>query len=350
MLVRPSDSVQSALKKLNKYGKKVLLVSDSTRKLLGTLSDGDLRAFVITGQSLKTSIHGIFNPKPLFLRISEFDLESARKLFLENVIDLLPILDEQNKIVDFISWHQAFSENFRQSESRTQLRVPVVIMAGGFGTRLKPFTRIIPKPLIPIGEKPVVEIIMDEFFHSGVRDFYLTLNYKANIIESYFNGLEREYQVNFIREKKSLGTAGSLRLLIGKLESTFIVSNCDVIVKADFSKILNFHRLKNAALTIVSSVQNYRIPYGVIKSRLGGKVVSVVEKPELTFTINSGVYIIEPDILEMIPPDESYDMPELIKALIVRKKGVFHYPTRSGQYIDIGQWDEFKSAARKLTL
>lgn len=350
IFISPKSTAQAAYKKLEIFGKRVLLVVNRARKLLGTLTDGDLRVYVITKKNLNATIEKIFNPNPFYLDFAKFSMEKARKLFLENVLDLIPILDEKHRVIDYITWHQAFSEKPLVESIPIPLDNSVVIMAGGMGTRLEPFTKIIPKPLIPIGDKPVVEIIIDEFRKSGISDFFFTLNYKADIIESYFRGLDKDYKIHYVREKDFLGTAGSLSLLRDKLNKTFIVSNCDVIVKADFRNILDFHRDKRAVLTIISSIQNYRIPYGVLKTRSGGRVANLIEKPEYTFNINSGVYVLEPEALDLVAVNTNFDMPTLIKKLITKGKPVFVFPVTESQYIDIGQWDEFQKAATKLSL
>jgi NDP-sugar pyrophosphorylase family protein len=215
-------------------------------------------------------------------------------------------------------------------------------MAGGKGERLDPFTRILPKPLIPIGDKPIVEIIIEEFRKQGVERYYLTLNNKSEMIESYFNSIEKDYEIIFIKEKSFLGTAGSLKIIEKKISDLFIVSNCDVIVKADFSDVINFHKNQKSMLTILAPIQHHKIPYGVIEFKKGGQVGAIHEKPEYTFTINAGVYVLCKESLKFIPENTAFDMTSLIDVLLKNEKKIFIYPINEKNYIDIGQWEEYK--------
>ncbi|MBF0547080.1 MAG: CBS domain-containing protein [Candidatus Riflebacteria bacterium] len=350
--IREHETVQEALKKLSLNGKKVLLVVDSENRLLGTLSDGDIRTFILSGQSLRLRITEIYNKNPISLKQENYSLNEVRHLLVTNVIELIPIVDEHNKVVDFVSWDKAFSEepHLLQKNFKHKIHVPVIIMAGGKGTRLEPFTKVFPKPLIPVGEKPVVEIIIEEFRKYQVNDFFMTLNYKGDMIVSYFNSVEKEYNLKFVWEKEFLGTAGSLKLLSHDLRGDFIVSNCDIIVKANFEDVIKFHKSNGSALTIISSMQSYKIPYGVIRFKKGGKVQGIQEKPEYTFTINTGVYVLNKRILKYIPSDTPFDMPNLIDVLLEKNEKILMYPINEGAYIDIGQWDEFQKAAKKLSL
>ena len=348
ILIYEICSIKEALKKLDKTAEKVLLVVDNEKRQLGTITDGDIRRFVLRGGNFDNEIKGAYNREPIFLRKNNFSLDEAKSMFLKKRIDLIPILDEEDKVSDFISWSQAFSENGSARSQKSEISVPVVIMAGGKATRLEPFTKILPKPLFPIGDKPVVEVIIDEFRSHGVCDFKLVLNYKADMIESYFNSIEKKYKLEYVREKDFQGTTGGLKLLEKDIADTFIVSNCDVIVKANFQDVLNFHREHNSSLTVLSSFQHYRIPYGVVTFEEGGKVTDILEKPEYTFTVNAGVYILSKEVLSFVPRDTYFDMTDLIKVLLEKGKNVFTYPVNENDYVDIGQWGEYKKALAKL--
>jgi NDP-sugar pyrophosphorylase family protein len=210
-------------------------------------------------------------------------------------------------------------------------------MAGGKGTRMAPFTNVLPKPLIPIGDKTILEHIMEEFSKNGISYFYFTLNYRGQMIRSYFDGSEHTYNIKYIWEKEFLGTAGSLKLLGQDSPEQFFVSNCDIIVKADYYDIWSFHNQSGSWLTIISAVQHNTIPYGVIHFEEGGKVKRIEEKPEYSYTINTGVYLLDRRCLEYIPENEVFHM-----------NPVYTYPINEGEYIDIGQWEEYRNAMDRL--
>lgn len=348
IFIHEDASIKDALKKLDRTAKKVLLTIDVGKRLLGTITDGDLRRYILSGKSLENNIRDIYNRNPIFIRKKNFSLDSAKEMLVANKVELLPVIDDNSMIVDFITWDQLFSADKSQPSRTAKIDVPVVIMAGGKGARLEPFTRILPKPLIPIDDKPIIEVIMDEFRKHGVSEFYITLNHKGEMIRSYFNSIGAAYKIRFIEEETFLGTAGSLRLLQNRIDGTFIVSNCDVIVRADFADALSFHKEQKACLTVLSSIQHHKIPYGIIKFKDGGEVLDIVEKPEFTLTINAGVYILNRESLDFIPRNLSFDMTDLIKNLVKENKKVAMYPVNEKDYIDVGQWEEYKKSVEKL--
>jgi len=341
--------VKDALKKLDKTAEKVLLVADEANCLLGTLTDGDIRRFVLGGGSLENEIKDVYNKKPICFKQKDFSIDKIKEMFIENKIDLIPILDDRDRVIDFMTWDRVFSKDDKAATAiKSKIDAPVVIMAGGKSTRLEPFTKILPKPLFPIGDKPIVEIIIEEFKKQAVREFYLVLNYKSELIESYFNNIEKDYKVQYIREGDFWGTTGGLKLLEKEISDCFIVSNCDVIVKANFEEVIDFHKKQGASLTVLSSFQHYNIPYGIVKFEKEGKVTDIIEKPEYTFMVNAGVYILDRDCLKLIPKNTHFDMTDLIKSLVKNNKKVVTYPVNENDYMDIGQWEEYKKAVEKL--
>lgn len=346
ILIHINESIKAALKKLDKTAKKVLLVVDDDGRLLGTVTDGDVRRYILSGKSLDNNIRDVYNKKPIYIKKEEFSAERIKEMLVKSKVGLIPIVDKGGKVFDFVTWDQLFSE----MPQTNKVNLPVVIVAGGKGSRLEPFTKVFPKPLIPIGDKPIVEIIIDEFKKQGVNKFYLTLNHKGEMIEAYFKSIEKDYKLSYIWEKTFLGTAGSLKLLDRRIDNFFIVSNCDVIVKANFEDAVNSHKEQGAMLTILSSIQHHKIPYGVVKSKEKGRVVSITEKPEYTLTINTGVYILSKECLEFIPKNAAFDMTDLIENLIKNSRVVITYPVNESDYIDIGQWEEYKNAIEKIKL
>ena len=348
--ITKNSTIREALKSLNASALGVLLVINEQGKLLGTLTDGDIRRAILSGKSLTDSIEDIYNSKPSVLYEDTFNEQDAKNLFLMKRFSLIPILRRDGTIARYITWSDFFSKAEPFRKIREKIEIPVVIMAGGKGTRMKPFTSVLPKPLIPIGEKTIVEHIIDEFCQNGIKKYYFTLNYRGEMIRAYFDGLEHDYDVEYIWEKEFLGTAGSLRLFTEKAPQRFFVSNCDIIVKTDFSNVLEFHDANHSWLTIISAVQHNIVPYGVVHFTNGGKVEKIQEKPEYSFIINTGIYILDKRCLEYIPSNCVFDMTDLIQKLLDDKKPVFTYPVNEGEYIDIGQWEEYKNALDRLNI
>lgn len=347
LLINPDATVKDALRKLDKSAEKVLIVVDDDMKLRGALTDGDIRRSLLAGSDLSSSIEGVFNKKPLFINVDDFDFNKIKKLLLKYKVELLPVVENDMTVVDFITWDKVFTEK-KDTESDVLKDCPLVIMAGGKGTRLEPFTKILPKPLIPIGEKPIIQVIVDKFKSRGVGRYFFIVNYKGEMIESYFRHLSDEYNINYLWEKDFFGTAGGLKMMEGIEGDNFFVSNCDVIIRAKYENILEFHKEQNAALTIVSAIQHYKIPYGVVDFRSGGDVIGITEKPEYTFTVNTGLYILNRRALEHIPDGVHMDMTDLITKLITSGDRVVTYPVNENEYLDIGQWEEYKKSVGKL--
>jgi dTDP-glucose pyrophosphorylase/predicted transcriptional regulator len=352
IFIQENSTIKETLKKLDKTAKKVLLIIDNDKKLIGSITDGDIRRFLLKGNpNLEANIKDVYHRNPICLKKSEFSLSLVKEMLTEYKIEIIPVVDTKNRVIDYISWDQAFLEDNKgltRLPPKT-LNIPVVIMAGGRGTRLEPFTKILPKPLIPIGDKTIIETIIDRFYQQGIKKYYLTLNFKGEMIEAYFKGIKKSYKISYVWEKAYLGTAGSLKLLDKNLEDTFIVSNCDVLVNVDIAEVVNFHLEKKSVITILSSIQHYKIPYGVVNFKEGGEVSSITEKPEYTLTINTGVYILSKAALEYIPENKYFDMNELIEKLIKEKKRVITYLLNESDYIDIGQWEEYKKSINQIT-
>lgn len=340
IMVKPSDTLAASLPKMDKAGFQVLLVTDDNSCLLGVITDGDIRRALLQGLGMKTAVAQIMYPNPKTLPLG-ITVKETSELMQRRNIRQIPLINKEGKVQDLIVW----SDCFRIHQAKRKEKV--VIMAGGKGTRLDPFTRILPKPMIPIGDKPILEIIMDKFNEQGFSQFVLSLGYKAEIIKMYFSeGNSRPYHVDFIMEDKPLGTAGSLGLLKGQIEDTFIVANCDVILESDFSRLLKHHREESNAITIIGSVKDYIIPYGVLKTD-GQDLLDLEEKPSFHFLVNTGIYCLEPKVLDYIGDGEAITMPDLLLRAKEQgdKVGVFPY---HGQWFDVGQWEDYRNTIRYL--
>jgi len=348
LFVSRDISLRDSLKVINKTGEGILFVVDTQRSLLGTLTDGDIRRGLLAGKQINDSIAEIYNQKPFVFYEDEYSRENAKKIIREMHYEAVPILSADGRVIAYEKWNELLGHEDRKGSLRS-IDVPVIIMAGGKGTRMAPFTNVLPKPLIPVGEKTILELIIDSFKAHAVKDYYFTVNYRAEMIQAYFNCIEKDYSITYLREKEFLGTAGSLKLLPESVSGTFIVSNCDIIVKADFSEVMEFHRKSGALLTVISSIQHYKIPYGVVHFEAGGIVSSLEEKPEYSFCINTGVYVLEHECLEYIPDGKIFHMTTLMETLMASGRKVATYPVNESEYVDVGQWEEYRSAVRLLS-
>ena len=221
-------------------------------------------------------------------------------------------------------------------------------MAGGRGSRLEPFTKILPKPLIPLNDKAIIEHIIAKFTLYGSNSIYLTLNYKSKLIKAFFDDLQKDYTVNYVDEEVALGTAGSLKLLEGIIDSNFFISNCDVLVDIDLSDFYEVHNENNNLITVVVSTMKHVLPYGSCDLNTDGSLKGIIEKPETNHLVNTGFYIMNSKVLKYIPKNKSYDMPELIIDAINDGKKVGIYPISDNSWVDVGQWPEYNKALEKF--
>lgn len=344
ILVRPGTTMKQAMQDLNESAQKILFVTDEHRRLLGTLTDGDIRRAIIRGSGFADRIDTIMNRRYTFLKAESTSLaEEAKELMVAKEIEQLPVLDEEGVVVDVILWTDVVES--KHLVAPVQLRTnSVVIMAGGKGTRMDPFTRIFPKPLIPVGEKTIVELIMDQFHKSGFHKFILTLNYKKEYIKIFLQESNMPYSVEWVEEADFMGTAGSLSLLKGKLRETFIVTNCDSLLDVNVSEVLAWHKKQGAAMTVIGCCNEVKIHFGVLE--LGnGKLQRILEKPTHDVIVNTGIYVMEPHVINYINDGKEEDMDKLIGKLIAAEENVTVYPINSG-WLDIGRWDQYKRALR----
>lgn len=347
-LVGETTTVKSAMKQLEENSSKILFVVDGSGRLYGSFVDGDIRRWILSGGTIDAAVKKVCNSDP-FVVTEPFDIEDVKAMMLNNSITSVPVVNGTRQIVDVLFWDSIFGSQGRHGPVRT-IDASVVIMAGGKGTRLDPFTKILPKPLIPIGDKTLLELIAESFTPHGIDKFYISVNHKAKIIRSYFEELSPDYSIEYIEEDQPLGTAGSLKLLEGRLQGPIMVTNCDIIIRTDYADLLDFHRESDNDMTIVASMKTYNIPYGICEIKNGGALTRIVEKPEYELLVNTGMYVIEPEVLELIPGDRMFHMTDLVKAAIDRGYRTAVYPVGDNSWLDIGQWAEYKNSLKKLEL
>jgi len=346
IIVSSDITIRQVMEKLDESAEKILFVVDQKLHLLGVITDGDVRRWILKNGSLDETAKTIMTRKPFLLKPG-YDFENAKKLMKDENIECVPIVDKNNRLVSALWWTDLFESKERKY---FQIQVPVVIMAGGKGTRLEPFTKVLPKALIPIGDKTVIEVIIEKFLAYGCTDFFVSINHKAGLIKSYFRDESIKYNIEFLQEDSFYGTAGSLKLLKNDLKGPFFVNNCDVIIDTDYSDILKFHNNNKNVITIVCSMKNFKIPYGVIETFSGGALKKIKEKPEYDFLVNTGMYIIEKEVLKMIPAGKFYHMTDLITDCKNSGYKIGVYPISENAWTDIGQMKELFSTFKKFGL
>ncbi len=330
--LKGEETILFALKKMDALERKLLIIVRDG-KFLGLLSIGDLQRAIIKNLSLETQIIKILRDD-IRVAFEHDDIDKIKSEMIELRIECMPVIDNISNLVDVIFWENIVGKKFSVQK---KLNLPVVIMAGGEGTRLKPLTNILPKPLIPIFDKTIIEDIMDQFVKAGCNEFHISLNYKADMIRNYLQNLNNpSYQIQYFEENKPLGTAGSLHLLAGKISSTFFVTNCDIIIKQNLDEVYKYHKENKNDITLIAALKHYQIPYGTIESGIDGILTSLSEKPELIFKINSGVYILEPSMLNLIPQNEFFHITDLILKIKNRKGRVGIFPISENSWQDYG--------------
>jgi len=343
--IQTDITIRQSMKLLDKTAEKCLLVVDKNRKLLGTVTDGDLRRSILAGAQFSEDISECYHKRPVTLVEGHFNTEEAKQLLRGKKLDLIPVIDDEGTLIEYLTWG---SLDDVQKPARSLQDVPVVIMAGGKGARLEPFTKVLPKPLVPIQEKPIIEHIIERFTDITCSEFYLTVNYKGRILKAYFEELQPDYNVTFVDENEPLGTAGSLQLLMGKFDKPFFVTNCDIIVKADCVSLYEFHQKGGYDITLVASTKEYIIPYGTCELNGDGHLSHINEKPHYDFLINTGLYVLNPNMLKLIPENKFYHITHLIEDAKNKGKKVGVFPIDDEAWIDVGQWAEYQKAVKQL--
>jgi len=344
LAISPETTIREAMHRLDQTAEKCLFVIDTADRLIGALTDGDVRRAILSGTELDTPIHGAYNDKPR--SVAGGSTDEAHRLMRDHKIEVVPTVDDEHRYTGYITWSDLFGDAPRYTNALKG--IPVVIMAGGFGTRLEPFTKVLPKPLIPIHDKTIIEHIIDRFVDTGVNDFWLTVNYKSRIIKAYFQDRDPDYTVHYIEEPEPMGTAGSLQFIRGAVDGPFFVTNCDIIINADYTEVLEFHRQHGHAITLVGSTLHYQIPYGTCILNTEGALDRIEEKPRYDFLANTGMYVVSPGVLEYIVDNGIYHMTDLIEDAIRGGDTVGVFPVSQDAWIDIGQWKEYQNALERL--
>ena len=334
VLVSSATTVRDTIGIIDAGALRIALVVDGDNRLLGTVTDGDIRRGILGGVSLDEPVDKVMNPHPTTAGMSE-GRETIMAIMRNKSLQQIPLLDEKLRVVGI-----ELLENLILTRRRNN---PVLLMAGGLGARLHPLTSDCPKPLLKVGNKPILETILDNFLEYGFSRFYISVNYKAEMIEEYFgDGSRWGVEISYLRENSRMGTAGALSLLPKTLQDPVLVMNGDRLTKINFDQLLDFHREHGSMATMCVREYDFQVPYGVVtfeKERL----LAIEEKPVQKFFVSAGIYVLEPDTLSSVPCDTLYDMPALFESLIERAEPVVVFPVRE-YWLDIGRMDDLERA------
>jgi len=327
-------TIKEALQIIDGGAMQIALVVDENDKLLGTLTDGDTRRGLLKGLNLNDSIKSIIFKTPTTAKISDTK-EEILNLAFSKKLHQIPIVDDDGKILGI----QEIDELVKPKEKTNK----VILMVGGLGTRLRPLTENTPKPMLKVGNKPILQTIVEKFAEYGYINIVMCVNYKSKIIEDYFgDGKAFGVNIEYILEKQRMGTAGALSLLSEKPLKPFFVMNGDLLTNVNFEHLHDFHIASNAMGTMCVREYDFQVPYGVVNIE-GNHILSIREKPTHKFFVSAGIYMLSPDVLEYIPKNEFYDMPTLFEKLISEKQNVISFPLRE-YWLDIGRIEEYKKA------
>ncbi|MEG1895239.1 MAG: sugar phosphate nucleotidyltransferase [Oscillospiraceae bacterium] len=339
LVIGEDTTVLAAMERLDATGRQVLLIAPNL-KLQAVITDSDIRRHILKNGSLEAKVSQVANYRPKSLSIAQ--KSEAEEYMTKNSISCVPLLDKCGCVVEV-----CFVDDICVRAKKT-LDIPVVIMAGGLGTRLYPYTKILPKPLIPIGEKPIVEHIIDHFFAFGCQQYHMIVNHKKHMIKAYFNEQENPYTINFAEENTFLGTGGGLSLLKNEIQSTFFLTNCDVLIEADYNDIYSFHQKQGNIITVVCALKHVTIPYGVFTLKDNGEIDNITEKPTMNFLTNTGFYVVDKRVIEDLQENKVISFPEIIDFYRAKGEKVGVYPVSENSWMDMGQLEELEAMRRRL--
>ncbi len=329
-----SASIIDVLKIIDKSSKQLVLVVDDNKKLLGTVSDGDVRRAILKNVSLDSVIKDIYFRSPAVANIND-SKDKIINICIAKKIHQIPIVDNDLNLVGLEVLDELICKGTKENK--------VILMVGGLGRRLKPLTDNTPKPMLHVGGKPILETIIEKFSDYGFINIILCVNYKSNIIQDYFgNGSELGVNIEYIFENKRMGTTGALSLLKDKPKEPFFVMNGDLLTNINFEHLLDYHLENNSVATMCVREYDFQVPFGVIELE-NGNIKSIEEKPTHNFFVNAGIYMLSPGIIDYIPKNEFYDMPTLFEKIIELNKNTISFPIRE-YWLDIGRLEEFEKA------
>ena len=343
LISKKNETIKVSMEKIKKNGSRTLVILDQNKKLIGTLSEGDIQKALLSNATIYSKINDFFNKNPKKINANRLKKINLKNFFISGQYGLIPIVNKNNQLKDIIT----FADVFSQKETPELKLTDVIIMAGGKGTRLKPLTEILPKSLIPINNKAMLEHIIENFSLFNFKKFNLIINHQGGLIKSYFNSLKSEYKISFTIEKKPLGTIGGLSLIKKNISENFILSNCDNLFKIDYQKFYKTHITNSNKITIVVSKKQYEFPYGFCKVR-SQRLLSVNEKPKYNFIANAGLYFMNKDIIKLVKKNKFLDMTDLIKRCLRKKIKIGVFSINSKDWTDLGQLSNLKKIFKDI--
>ena len=336
IFVQETYSIHKVLERLQKTGEKCLLVVKKNKVLLGTITDGDIRRAILKKTSTNSIIKNIYKKNCKSIYHGDISLRKARDILKSSNLPLIPIINKNRKVINYVSLL-----NTNTIKNKKKIETEVVVMAGGEGTRLRPLTHVLPKPLIPLDNKTVIENIIDNFTKYQIKKFIISINFKSEMIKSFFKELQPKYNYRFIEEKSPLGTAGSLAFLKPKKRIDYIITNCDTLIDFDCNEFFKHHKENKNDITILASSKEFKIPYGLCKISKNGILQNIVEKPSQHHLVNTGIYIVNSKILRLIKKKKYLDFNNFILLAKKRKKKISIFPISETSWFDTGQWEEY---------
>jgi len=337
-LIEPGATIRDAIKRIDANGRGIVLVVGPNNRLIGTVTDGDIRRAILAGLDLTLTVSTLLKRKPA--DVQKPPLTVPRGTFAAELLDVMtrheirhvPIVDG-DRVVDLA---------FLGDLVKQQLPLRAMVMAGGFGTRLRPLTDLVPKSMLPVGDRPLLELIVRQLQQAGIRRVNLATHYKADLIEQHFgDGREFSVDIQYVNEDQPLGTAGAIGLL-GASNEPLLVINGDILTLVDFRAMLEFHRAHDADMTVAVRPSEFHVPYGVVETR-GVEIVSVSESLVMRYFVNAGIYLLSPDVCASVPNGQHYDMPDLIARLMADRRRVISFPIHE-YWRDIGKSEDYRRA------
>ena len=347
MKIYLNSTINNAFQVMNKHGTGCLVVINfKTKKVVGVISDGDIRKKLLFGTKLSDKINNIYNKNPITFNNKKYDLDLIKQTFIKKKIDIIPILN-QNNTLRKIYYNSDFLGN-RHQEQTPYSKTPILIMAGGRGKRLGPITNVLPKPLVPVKSKTMIELVLDQFLKYGFKNFNISINYKASLIKAFFKELKPSYKIKFIEEKKPLGTAHSLHNFKNSNSKIIVMTNCDIIIKEDINRIIKYHIENFYDLTMVGTHKEFLLPYGACEINKDGTLRLINEKPKQNYLINAGLYVINTTKLKDIKKNIKFNITDLTNNLLNENKKVGIYVVKDDQWIDFGHISEYQKSIERV--